>query len=176
MGGWNSCLWGMKRTDLDPDSKATPDSNTTRLHGAHIFSPSPPWEVLGPRKSFFLNTAKCKVWPSQVSVLQTVIHSVWTYIRVHHFPSIPMSCASHVKSCAMEGTWERRKLCSQKQLALLISHPPAPLEDGNSWTHLLTELLRKYFEIWHVLVLEGRKVSEMKGFEVQTKWVNDLIL
>lgn len=44
----------------------------------------------------------------------------------------------------------------------------APLDDGNSWTHLLMQLLRKCFEIWHVLVLEGRKVSEMEGSEVQT--------
>lgn len=48
---------------------------------------------------------------------------------------------------------------------------PAPLEDGNSWTHLLMQLLRKCFEIWHVLVLEGKEVSKMEGFEVQTsKW------
>jgi hypothetical protein len=44
----------------------------------------------------------------------------------------------------------------------------APL-DENSWTHLLMQLLRKSFEIWHALVLEGRKVSEMERSEVQTK-------
>lgn len=46
---------------------------------------------------------------------------------------------------------------------------PAPLEDENSWTHLLTQPLRKRFEIWLVMVLEGKKVSEMEGFEVETK-------
>lgn len=43
---------------------------------------------------------------------------------------------------------------------------PAPLEDDNSWTHLLMQLLRKCFEIWHVVVVERREVSEMEGFEV----------
>lgn len=52
---------------------------------------------------------------------------------------------------------------------------PAPLEDENSWIHLLTQPLRKRFEIWHVMVLEGKEASEMEGFEVETKWMNGLI-